>query len=189
MFTSGACSFQVYSAEARYQNFGMSMLERLHQYYFNFYHQLQSRPQSTPLNIFLSINYRTKVQLLSVLSTSSSASTTAPRYSHCQYSQHLPQHQLLHQGTVTVSTVNIFLSINYCTKVQSLSVLSTSSSASTTAPRYSHCQYSQHLPQHQLLHQGTVTVSTLNIFLGINYRTQVQSLSVFSSSSSASTPA
>ena len=187
MFTRGVCSFQVYSAEARCQNFGMSMLERLHQYYFNFYHQLQSRPQSTPLNIFLSINYRTKVQSLSVLSTSSSASSTTQRYSQCQYCQHLPQHQLLHQGTVTVSALNIFLSIDYCTKVQSLSVLSTSSSASSTTQRYSQC--SQHLSQHQLPHTGTVTVSTLNIFLGTNYRTQVQSLSVFSSSSSASTTA
>ena len=170
MFTSGVCSFQVYSAEARHQNFGMSMLERLHQYYFNFYHQLQSRPQSTPLNIFLSINYHTQVQSLSVLSTSSSAPTTTHRYNHCQYSHHLPQHQLLHEGTVTVSTLNIFLSIIYHTKVQS--VLSTSSSASSTTQRYSQC--SQHLPQHQLSHTGTVTVSILIIFLGINYCTKVE---------------
>ena len=183
MFTSGVCSFQVYSAEARHQNFGMSMLERLHQYYFNFYHQLQSRPQSTPLNIFLSINYRTKVQSLSVLSTSSSASSTTQRYRQCQYCQHLPHHQLLHQGTVTVSTLNIFLSINYHTQVQSLSVFSSSSSASTTARRYSHCQYSKHLPQHYLPHKGTV--SALNIFLSIIYHTKVQS--VLSTSSSAST--
>ena len=169
MFTSGVCSFQVYSAEARHQNFGMSMLERLHQYYFNFYHQLQSRPQSTPLNIFLSINYHTQVQSLSVFSSSSSASTTARRYSHCQYSKHLPQHYLPHKGTV--SALNIFLSIIYHTKVQS--VLSTSSSASTITHRYSHCQYSHHLPWHQLPHKGRVTAPS--IFLSIIYRTKIQS--------------
>ena len=109
-----------------------------------------------------------------LLSTSSSASTTAQRYSYCQYCQHLPQHQLLHQGTVTVSTLNIFLGINYRTQVQSLSVFSSSSSASTPARRYSHCQYSKHLPQHQLPHTGTVTVSILIIFLSINYCTKVE---------------
>lgn len=55
---------KVYSQEARRQNFGMSLLERLFQYYMEFYHQLQTRPSFTPLTIFLSINYRTKMEIL-----------------------------------------------------------------------------------------------------------------------------
>ncbi|XP_070186287.1 3'-5' exoribonuclease HELZ2-like isoform X2 [Littorina saxatilis] len=59
---------KVYSGEARRQNFGMSMLERLYLYYFEFYHQLQERPRFNPLNIFLSINYRTKMEILRFIS-------------------------------------------------------------------------------------------------------------------------
>ncbi|XP_076439727.1 3'-5' exoribonuclease HELZ2-like isoform X2 [Babylonia areolata] len=59
---------KVYSAEARRQNFGMSMLERLYEYYSNFSHQLQQRSVSNPLNIFLSINYRTKMEILRFIS-------------------------------------------------------------------------------------------------------------------------
>ncbi|KAL8623914.1 hypothetical protein ACOMHN_054255 [Nucella lapillus] len=60
---------KVYSAEARRQKFGVSMLERLHHHYFQFYSQLQKIPTSSPLTIFLSINYRTKMEILRFIST------------------------------------------------------------------------------------------------------------------------
>ncbi|XP_076459401.1 3'-5' exoribonuclease HELZ2-like isoform X2 [Babylonia areolata] len=59
---------KVYSVEARRQNFGKSMLERLHDHYFQFYHQLQKIPRSTALTIFLTINYRTKKEILRFIS-------------------------------------------------------------------------------------------------------------------------
>ncbi|XP_025107228.1 helicase with zinc finger domain 2-like isoform X5 [Pomacea canaliculata] len=57
---------KVYSAEARRQGLSMSMLERLYLHYQH-YHQGPASLQC-PLNIFLSINYRTKMEILRFIS-------------------------------------------------------------------------------------------------------------------------
>lgn len=59
---------KVYNPEARRQSFGMSMLERLYLYYDAFYHHLVEKSGHGPLNIFLSINYRTKMEILRFIS-------------------------------------------------------------------------------------------------------------------------
>ncbi|KAK7471580.1 hypothetical protein BaRGS_00035778, partial [Batillaria attramentaria] len=58
---------RVYSPEARRQGFGMSLLERLYLYYEAYSHHMEKSGHS-PLNIFLSINYRTKMEILRFIS-------------------------------------------------------------------------------------------------------------------------
>ncbi|XP_041364401.1 helicase with zinc finger domain 2-like [Gigantopelta aegis] len=58
---------RVYSPEARKLNFHVSLLQRLYRHYESFREQLNQR-NSSPLNIFLSINYRTKMEILRFIS-------------------------------------------------------------------------------------------------------------------------
>ena len=57
---------KVYSMEARNQNLHQSLLERLHQYYDSHSTYI---PETSPLNILLSINYRTKMEILRFISS------------------------------------------------------------------------------------------------------------------------
>ena len=56
---------KVYSSEARNQKLHMSLLERLHNYYESHKGLIS---ESSPLNILLSINYRTKMEILRFIS-------------------------------------------------------------------------------------------------------------------------
>lgn len=56
---------KVYSEEARNQKLHQSLLERLHQYYESHSGLI---PKTSPLNILLSINYRTKMEILRFIS-------------------------------------------------------------------------------------------------------------------------
>ena len=58
---------KVYSKEARNQNFHVSLLERLYNYYESHSSLID---KSSPLNIPLSINYRTKMEILRFISSS-----------------------------------------------------------------------------------------------------------------------
>ena len=58
---------RVYSPEARKLNFHISLLQRLYRHYESFHEQLNQQ-NSSPLNIFLSINYRTKMEILRFIS-------------------------------------------------------------------------------------------------------------------------
>ncbi|RUS75490.1 hypothetical protein EGW08_016758 [Elysia chlorotica] len=63
----------VYSPEARRQNFGVSILVRLFNYYDSIancsINLLSDKCQKSPLNIFLSVNYRTKTEILRFISS------------------------------------------------------------------------------------------------------------------------
>lgn len=63
----------VYSQEAKRQKFDMSLLVRLYNYYDYIANcgikQVSERSQQSPLNIFLSINYRTKTEILRFISS------------------------------------------------------------------------------------------------------------------------
>ncbi|GFR93377.1 helicase with zinc finger domain 2, partial [Elysia marginata] len=62
----------VYSQEARCQNFGVSVLERLYNYYLKMekcdVQELAEKCQQSPLTIFLRMNYRTKREILQFIS-------------------------------------------------------------------------------------------------------------------------
>ncbi|XP_041364208.1 uncharacterized protein LOC121379626 [Gigantopelta aegis] len=57
----------VYSPEARKLNFHVSLLQRLCQHYDRFHKQL-NQENTSPLNVFLSMNYRTKKEILQFIS-------------------------------------------------------------------------------------------------------------------------
>lgn len=57
---------KVYSPEAMQQKFNMSLLERLHLYYDSYSNRMD---KSNSLNLLLSINYRTKMEILRFISS------------------------------------------------------------------------------------------------------------------------